>query len=409
VNERVRGGRNAPLDSVRGLAAASVFVFHTSNRIGETHGTPYRLLGHLDIGVRIFFILSGYLIYRPFVRAHLQRGSGVALGEYAWRRFWRIYPAYWVALAFAWAVGYIEIIGFEGTWKHGLLLRRYFDPENMGGEGMRESWTLVVEVTLYLCIPIFALAVRLLGRALRGPRGPVFAEFAAVLGVLTLAFFWLRPFVRAEGAFAHAGLGRVLEPALLATAAGMLLAVIEAVDLPPGTRERIVRLATPTARWWIAAGVVFAALVFWLADDFTTPSNRTAIESDWYNYQWGHSLIATLLVAPLVLAPGAGGALRRFLSRRELVLLGVVSFSLYLWHIRVLTFFANRGWLDLGWFTLVTATVAFAIACGAGWLGQRWIEQPCARIASRWPPVERLRVSRSRRPSPTTPVAGPGS
>lgn len=105
-------GRNAPLDAVRGLAAVSVFIFHTSNRVGETYGTPYRFLGHLDVGVRVVFILSGYFIYKPFVRSHLSSGRGLALGEYAWKRFWRIYPAYWLALGFAVAVGYADIEGF---------------------------------------------------------------------------------------------------------------------------------------------------------------------------------------------------------------------------------------------------------------------------------------------------------
>jgi peptidoglycan/LPS O-acetylase OafA/YrhL len=396
--------RNAPLDAVRGLAAASVFVFHTSNRVGETYGTPYRVLGHLDVGVRVFFILSGYFIYKPFVRAHLARGRGVALGEYVWKRFWRIYPAYWLALAFAWAVGYVEIIGSEGVWKHGLLVWRYFEPGHTGGEGMRESWTLVVEVTLYVLIPVFALGVRLLGRLLGRAR----AELGAVLALLVMGIVWLGPYVRAEGAFAGAGLGRVLEPALLATAAGMLLAVVDTIELTPAVRDRIVRLATPTGRWWIAAGVVFVALVTWLADDFTTPSNRTVIESDWYNYQWGHALIATLLVAPLVLAPGAGGALRSFLSQRWVVLLGVVSFSFYLWHIRVLTLFLHRGWLDRGWVTIGAAAVAFAGAFAAGWLGQRYVEQPCGRLASRWPLLP-VRASRSTRRSRTARGAGPGT
>jgi len=395
------GARSAPLDAVRGLAALGVFVFHTSNRVGETYGEPYRYLGHLDVGVRVFFILSGYFIYKPFVRAHLRDGRGVALGEYAWKRFWRIYPAYWLALGFAVAIGYATIEGLDGVFKHGLLVQNFFDDE--GGTGLRESWTLVVEVTLYVLVPVFAVAVRLLGRLI----GRVRAEAVASVGLVALAVGCLPAYVDGRGVFAGAGLGRVLEPALPAAAAGMLLAVLDTVEWPEPVRARLVRLAAPAARWWVAAAGVYVLLVGWLADGFTSPQVHNASAPGWIHYQWGHALIATLLVAPLVLAPGAGGRLRAFLSQRWVVFLGVVSFSFYLWHIRVLTFVLRQGGFDhgLGWASFV-GLGAFAVALVFGWLGQRYIEQPCARVAARWPPV--TTAPRSTRRSPTTRGAAPG-
>jgi peptidoglycan/LPS O-acetylase OafA/YrhL len=372
------GSRNAPLDAVRGLAAVGVFVFHTSNRVGETYGTPYRFLGHLDVGVRVFFVLSGYLIYGPFVRAHLRHGGGLPIGEYIWKRFWRIYPAYWLALGCAVAIGYADVEGVAGVFKHGLLVQNYF--EDRGGDGIRESWTLVVEVTLYVLVPVFAVFVRLLGRSIGRAR----AELLGVGGLLIGGFFCLRPYVDQRGVFDRAGLGRVLEPAILAAAGGMLLAVIDSIEWSSSTRDRLTRVGAPAVRWWLAAAGLFGALVLWLADDFTTPS-RTGHDPDWFNYQWGHALIATLLVAPLVLAPNAGGRLRAFLSRRAVVLLGVVSFSFYLWHIRVLTFVLRRGWLDSLPSAIVAGTAGLAAALAIGWIGQRYVEQPAARIAARNP------------------------
>lgn len=369
-------GRNAPLDAVRGLAAVGVFVFHSSNRVGETYGTPYRFLGHLDVGVRVFFVLSGYFIYRPFVRAHLRSGRGIAIGDYTWKRFWRIYPAYWIALVFAWIVGYADIEGVHGIVKHGLLVQNFF--EDRGGGGIRESWTLVVEVTLYVLIPVFAFGVRLLGRVV----GRVRAELVAVPSVLAAGVLLLRPYVDQRGVFAEAGLGRVLEPAILAAGSGMLLAVVDSIDWSAQTRARLARIGAPAWAWWTAAAALFATLVLWLADDFTTP-DRTRHDPDWFNYQWGHALIAALLVAPLVLAPDAGGRLRAFLSHRWVVFLGVVSFSFYLWHIRVLTFILHSGGFDSVGRALVWGSAGLAAALFIGWLGQRYIEQPAARIASR--------------------------
>jgi peptidoglycan/LPS O-acetylase OafA/YrhL len=369
--------RNAPLDSVRGLAAVGVFVFHASNRIGETYGTPYRFLGHLDVGVRVFFALSGYFIYRPFVRAHLRDGSGLDLVEYSWKRFWRIYPAYWIALAFAVVVGYATIEGISGVWKHGLLVQDYFEDE--GGTGIRESWTLVVEVALYVLVPVFALAVRLLGRVF----GRVRAEFVGVGAVLFGAAIALPAYVDARGFFEEPGLGRVLEPALLAVGGGMMLAVIESVEWSSRTRERIERVAEPAGRWWVAAALVMALLVGWLTDGFESPTDHNASTEGWIHYQWGHALIALLLVVPLVLAPNGGGALRRWLSLRVFVFVGVISFSFYLWHIRVLTVVRDLGGFEHGLIGAIVAGAAALIgALFVGWLGHRFIEQPCAKAAA---------------------------
>lgn len=393
--------RNAPLDGVRGLAAVGVFVFHTSNRVGETYGEAYRYLGHLDVGVRVFFILSGCFIYKPFVRAHLRDGRGLALGEYTWKRFWRIYPAYWLALAFAVAVGYATIEGWSGLFKHGLLVQNYFDDE--GGTGLRESWTLVVEITLYVVLPVFAIGVRLLGRLIGRAR----AEVVGSLGVLVVGILCLPAYVDARSVFSNAGFGRVLEPAILAAGAGMMLAVLDTVSWPESVQIRIERIAAPAARWWLGAAGVFVLLAGWLADDFTSPRLHSSRAPGWIHYQWGHALIATLLVTPLVLAPSGGGRLRGFLSRRWVVFLGVVSFSFYLWHIRVLTFVLRRGGFDhgLAWAS-AAALGAFAVALLLGWLGQRYVEQPCARVAARWPLV--LTGARSTRPSPTTRDAARG-
>ena len=50
----------------------------------------------LEVGVAIFFCISGFLLYRPFVVAHHRAQAMPAVGAYAWRRFLRIVPAYWV-------------------------------------------------------------------------------------------------------------------------------------------------------------------------------------------------------------------------------------------------------------------------------------------------------------------------
>ena len=88
------------LDSVRAIAALSVVVFHASlwSQITLTGSVAAPFLSRLDVGVAIFFVLSGFLLYRPFVRARLLGGPAPRVAAYGWRRVLRIVPAYWVAL-----------------------------------------------------------------------------------------------------------------------------------------------------------------------------------------------------------------------------------------------------------------------------------------------------------------------
>src|ERR671930_1014584 len=84
-------------DSLRAIAALSVFGLHLPARIWlDSPVRPYVLV--LDVGFAVFFLISGFLLYRPFARARYAGESTPAIMPYAQRRLLRIVPAYWVAL-----------------------------------------------------------------------------------------------------------------------------------------------------------------------------------------------------------------------------------------------------------------------------------------------------------------------
>src|SRR4051794_6890563 len=89
--------RIASLDGVRGLAALAVLTFHVQQFGGGHIPGISAILGSLNSGVVIFFVLSGFLLYRPFVRAR-RDGTRPAVGRYFRHRAIRIVPAYWLAL-----------------------------------------------------------------------------------------------------------------------------------------------------------------------------------------------------------------------------------------------------------------------------------------------------------------------
>lgn len=111
------------LDPLRAFAAVSILLVHTSLFSGAIAHAGYgRLLAHLDIGVPFFFLLSAFLLYRPFVVARLENRERTPFREYAKRRFVRIAPAYWAVLTIAAVIpGFAG--AFTGNWwvYYGLL------------------------------------------------------------------------------------------------------------------------------------------------------------------------------------------------------------------------------------------------------------------------------------------------
>ena len=72
----VSGGVHfAGLDGYRAVAALMVVITHVAFSTGvvTTTGTWGHLLGRLDFGVALFFLMSGFLLYRPWVRAEIRR------------------------------------------------------------------------------------------------------------------------------------------------------------------------------------------------------------------------------------------------------------------------------------------------------------------------------------------------
>ena len=80
------------LDLLRTLACLLVVAYHLRTVLGVSFGPANRLIEGGDAGVFIFFVLSGYLLYRPFVRGE------VDLVSYGIKRAARILPGYFVAL-----------------------------------------------------------------------------------------------------------------------------------------------------------------------------------------------------------------------------------------------------------------------------------------------------------------------
>ncbi len=175
----------ASFDGLRAIAALLVLLLHTAWVSGFTQRSSLGIyLGRLEIGVSIFFLISGFLLYRPFALSHL-----AGLPEPDRRRFWtrrllRIVPAYWLALTVL-TYGFHSVAlgpGWQGFVSHYFFLQIYFPAQSVNG--IPQAWSLCTEVSFYLFLPLYAWLMvrrpRTPSRQLRGgtPRaaGPIRSE-----------------------------------------------------------------------------------------------------------------------------------------------------------------------------------------------------------------------------------------
>ncbi|HXQ90730.1 MAG TPA: acyltransferase, partial [Acidimicrobiales bacterium] len=145
-------------DGLRAIAAILVVLVHTAFASGFTVRSPAGIYtARLEIGVAVFFLISGFLLYRPFVASHIAGGDGPAVGKFWMRRFLRIVPAYWLTFIVTNFVMHIDRNVHPG-W-HSLLiylglLQVYFPSHAL--TGITQAWSLCTEVAFYFFLPLFA-------------------------------------------------------------------------------------------------------------------------------------------------------------------------------------------------------------------------------------------------------------
>ena len=322
------------LDGLRAFAACAVVLCHTVGVSSLITSTGGAYLAGLRAGVQIFFVISGFVLYRPFARAHRAHERGPKLGGYFRRRFLRIFPAYWLVLTIGvYVLGVIVLEGPKATVTNYLLVQTYV-PQPSFFTGLSPAWTLVAEMSFYVFLPFYALVIWRAGRS-RNLRAEV--SGCALLFVTGLA-------ANAWVVFGTPPLWVTVLPANLAPfAIGMALAVTR-THLRPGTRfsgwtDRA--FATPWKAWLVAA-VAFSATV-WAIHYPAVLSFAPIPHSTQIAYVGLIDLMGLCVVLPAVLGDQQRGLGRRVLRAGPVVFLGIISYGIYLWHVPVLDELIKHG------------------------------------------------------------------
>jgi peptidoglycan/LPS O-acetylase OafA/YrhL len=359
-------------DGLRAIAALMVIVYHAVFFAAWFRTPGGTLFWNLNAGVWIFFVTSGFLLYRPFAAAHLDVRPPVDVRGYAIRRFARIYPAYWAVLAFfTFVVSRASYAGNGSALLSVTLTKTYVSETNPFVIGLPPAWSLVIEVTFYAFLPIYAAVIGTLARRWHA----LSVEF---VGVAALGAIGIAAIVAVAGGY-HPPWITVLPQHAAAFALGMLLAVVSVHPWSEQTASKLEQAGRATWFWWALAVVAFVAIpLVFRVEPFEPMSTAQVI---------GVNVLQTLLgffiVLPAVLGPQGHGTIRRLLQTRPLVFLGLISYGLYLWHWFLLGIVLG-DWLQWplqkgNWFTLLVLGLPVVIAAAtASWY---LLERPILRLA----------------------------
>jgi peptidoglycan/LPS O-acetylase OafA/YrhL len=394
------GNPRFPLfDGLRALAALGVIVSHAGYFSGASQDAWYGpLVANGTAGVTVFFVLSGFLLYRPFLAADLEDAPPIRLGQYARRRLLRIVPAYWLALTVL-AV-YPGLLGvFTGEWWRYYGFLQVYTGGDSAAKGLAAAWSLCIEVSFYALLPLYAAGMRRVGRKVARARR--LRLELVVLAALAAASVATRALSLASG-------GTFLELTLAGTfawfAAGMALAVLSVGPAPVALTGFVRR---HPGLLWLGAALSYGVLCLLLRVPQGTPLRYT--EKQWLVQHVLVLVPAVLLVAPAVW-DGGHGAPRRLLRLPPVAWLGLVSYGLYLWQGGCVLELWRRGardWVPGAPFVVMAlATLAGSAACAA--ISYYVLERPLMRWKR--PPPGRPRATRGRAAAAASARApGPGS
>jgi peptidoglycan/LPS O-acetylase OafA/YrhL len=344
------------LDGLRGVAILGVLLFHT---------------GHLSggfLGVDLFFALSGYLITDLLLREIAATGA-VSLVAFWGRRIRRLLPALAVMLAvvtlLVWAAGPPDLVRTtlsDGPWVQANLINWHLLAESAGywdrfgaDRVFGHLWSIAVEEQFYLVWPVLVLVVARWGRRVEGRVALVAILVSAVSLILMVALV-----DAADPTRVYTGTD---------TRAFSLLLGAAVATRP--VRDALARTVGGRAGGVLALLAVGMGAAWSLVD---------GVKSVWL-FTGGlflHSLAGALLVGLCVQGPHT--VVARALSWRPLRWLGLISYSVYLWHWPIIVLLSpERTGLD-GW---VRTLVVYAASIGLAALSKYLVEDPI-RFRARW-------------------------
>jgi len=351
------------LDGLRGVAVAAVVVFHLQLTIG---GTPLLAGGYL--GVDVFFCLSGYLITSLLI-AERSRSGTISLRAFWLRRARRLLPAMFAMVLAVVAVVALdprtaEILGsqrgpaeatllYVANWREVVTSVSYFG--RFVTQPLSHTWSLAIEEQFYLVWPMVALLALRRSRRLLGTVAAAVAVTSGVWFVIAVRMWDLNR--------AYYG----TDTRLCAILLGATLAVWCA--RPPARHSAHHERFTPRTRRLLepvgALALVGLCVAFQVADGASA-----------FLRNGGLMAAAAMSCVAILVSAQWRGPVARVLEFPVLVVLGRLSYSIYLWHIPVIAVLSTQR---TGWTGAKLAAIRLVVIAVMSVLSYVALEQPIRR------------------------------
>jgi peptidoglycan/LPS O-acetylase OafA/YrhL len=357
---------------MRAVAASSIVVYHVwafGAGSPDVYGIDFGRFGskffdNLRAGVTLFFVLSGFLLYRPFVASLVRDKPFPSIKQYLRNRALRILPAYWFILLFLTIVFQRELLGAPAQLLANVFFAQNYVPayhviNGWEGLGIGPAWSLAIEVVFYLTLPVVAAFALLL--TVRRGFSPLVAGFAPVALLLVVG-------LGAKIALRlYDVLGRTWDQMGFPShadwfAVGMALAILR-VLWEDG------RLSLPP--WWRAGAILAIVGIVGVSGPLWQSGTL-----EWNEYQSLVGIACGLLLALVVFA-NAGSRLVRFLEWRPILAAGLASYSVFLWNDPILRELRGAGWTIDGRAGFIPNLLLLAVVVGiASTLTYLFVEKP---------------------------------
>ena len=405
------------LDGVRAIAALMVVALHISEIAGvpwdvnrNPIATAFAFFGR--VGVVLFFVLSGFLLFRPYARALLFQETWPSARTFYLRRIFRIWPGYYLTLA-------VMILLFSrrylqpAYWPQlGLFLTFFMDSSQRTWQRIDGPfWTLAIEWQFYLLLPLIAFSFSLVVKRFAfSSQQRLYTVVLCCVGMIIVGLL-----IRGFGLLyqRHPNIAAPISPVLLRVmlfflfgiqgkylevfALGMLVsACFTFAHHPESGRLLKVHLQRLSDWMWGMGVLILVFIAFWQVEaetDRNAMPNFTAfgfLHPLKSFYAWLGEPLAGIGFALCILALLFGPSVLTWLfETRFLRWIGSLSYGLYLWHLNLLLAF--NGWIsssfsgrggNLGKDVILWSFVFIALL-PLSYLFYKVIEEPGMRLGAR--------------------------
>jgi len=378
-------------DGLRAIACLLVVWHHAAQKLNPEGLSP--LVGALhylgmrgEVGVSMFFVLSGCLLSMPFWGSFVARKPFPSIKKYSMNRAARIAPAFWLNLIICNILA-VVLFNLEFSWQKFisafLFINSYhfstFFPTELNGP----LWSIGLEVSCYLLLPLVLFAIFKTAKSTRHAAAAMTTVLVSLqaLNPLIIQVFMTDNFQKgwqfgidggAKQWLPYWNIATFFSQFLIGSLAALVIVHIRSKQTKPG------RLFD----WTFIASAIAA---FVLVVTRLTPGSQ-----DSFTQQPYVSPFLALLFAVLLISGSHSSRAGQMLDNRLFTWLAKLSFGIYLWHVVVIeiiarTFVKNYtyyGMNDIWQWTLISAIVVGAsiVIAAVSW---KFIESPIIQAARR--------------------------